>query len=204
MRPVTALPVLERIDRAFWEAPPVPCRVGCTACCHGPFDISPADALTIAEGMMLLDDHTRARLLDRANAEIGAFQRIRPEWQAPFDVLALGDAGFDAIADLLATEPCPALDASGTCAIYQYRPSTCRLMGRAWAAEDGGVLANACPIQDVFPGYADMPAAAIQLDLIESALEEIDLDEAARGSTATTIAGAIVRWAATHAATPSA
>lgn len=153
--------------------------------------------------MVVLDDHTRARLLGRANVEIAAFQRIRPEWQAPFDVMALGDGGFDAIADLRAAEPCPALDASGTCAIYQHRPSTCRLMGRAWAAEDGGVLDNACPIQDLFPDYAEMPAAPIQLDLIESALEEIDLDQAARGSTATTIAGAIVRWAATHPATPS-
>jgi Fe-S-cluster containining protein len=198
---VTALPVLERIDQAFQAGQPVPCRPGCAACCHGPFDISPADALTIAEGMMGLDDAARARLVALAHAEIVAFQRVRPDWQAPFDVMALGDADFDAIADLRAAEPCPALDTTGTCAIYRYRPSTCRLMGRAWAAEDGGVLANACPIQDAFPGYNEMAATAIALEAIESALEEIDLEEAARGTPVTTVAGAILRWAAADGST---
>ncbi|MEO5825047.1 MAG: YkgJ family cysteine cluster protein [Gemmatimonadales bacterium] len=192
MRPVTALPVLERIDQAFQAAPPVPCRAGCTACCHGPFDISPADALTVAEGMMLLDDRTRTRLIDHANDEIIAFQRVRPDWKAPYAVMALGDADFDAIADIRAAAPCPALDTFGACAIYRHRPSTCRLMGRAWTAEDGGMLANACPIQDAFPGYADMPAAPIQLDKIEAALEHLDALSAKLGFVTTTVAGAIM------------
>lgn len=150
---------------------------------------------------MMLDDLTRAGLIGRAQEEIAAFQRVRPDWQEPYDVMALGDRDFDTISDLRAAEPCAALDPNGTCVIYRHRPSTCRFMGRAWAAEDGGVLANACPIQDEFPGYADMPAAPIELDRIESALEVIDLAEAARGATATTIAGAILRWANTATAT---
>ncbi len=195
--------MLERIDAAFRAAPPVPCRSGCSACCHGPFDISPADAVTIADGMTTLDDHARELLVSRARDEIAAFQQVHPDWQAPFAIASLGDAEFDAIAELRATAPCPALGSLGTCAVYRHRPSTCRLMGRGWDAGDGDVLANACPIQAEFPGYAGMPAAPIDLDGIESDLEAIDLEAADGGWVSTTVAGAVLTWASRQGATPA-
>lgn len=189
------LAVLRVIDAAFAAAPPVPCRAGCAACCHGPFDISPADAKAVEAGMEALDSAMHAQVVSRAREEIAAFQHTRPDWQAPYDVESLGEADFDIIAHLRADEPCPALSDAGACTLYQHRPSTCRLMGRPWVTADGGVLANACPIKEEFPGYAAMPPTPIDLEMIESALDAIDALHVGQGSPGTTIAGAIVRWA---------
>ncbi|HEX5004056.1 MAG TPA: hypothetical protein VFV65_02005, partial [Gemmatimonadales bacterium] len=46
----------------------VPCRAGCTACCHGPFDITVADALLLREAVAGLPADARTALLARAAA----------------------------------------------------------------------------------------------------------------------------------------
>ena len=52
---------LERLDRWFSDARErlpgvIPCGPGCSACCHGPFDISVADALLLREGLAELPE----------------------------------------------------------------------------------------------------------------------------------------------------
>ena len=192
------LPVLGSIDAAFRAGPAVPCRNGCTACCHGPFDISPADAMVIAAGVAALPPAVRDALRLRATTQVGAYRALLPGWAAPWDVGELPDVVFDRLAEALATVPCAALDAAGACQIYEFRPATCRLMGRAWFDPGhGDVLANTCPIQDQFPGYGELPAAAIGLDVIESLLDEADAEARAAGFTPTTVAGAIAQHGAT-------
>lgn len=190
---MTALPVLQQIDQAFASGPSVPCRAGCTACCHGPFDISPADARTASQGVAQLPPERRAPLLARAQSQLAAYADAMPDWTAPHDVAQLAEATFDELCDRFAQLPCPALEADGRCAIYEHRPATCRLTGRGWVdPPDGSTLENTCPIQDRFPGYRDMQATPIDLGAIEDQLEAADVAAMAAGWVSTTVAGAVV------------
>jgi Fe-S-cluster containining protein len=165
--------LLERIDRWFEataEQHPgvIPCRSGCSACCHGPFDISVADALLLREGLALLPAADRALARERAAELLELMQEMEPGWEAPFDVRTLGEARFDALTDALAAEPCPLLDDAGRCQVYAHRPLVCRLVGLPMVTAEGNVLENACPIQEDFPAYAAMDPQLFDLESLEA------------------------------------
>ncbi|MES2124817.1 MAG: YkgJ family cysteine cluster protein [Gemmatimonadota bacterium] len=170
----------------------VPCSAGCSACCNGPFDISPADAALVARGVRALSPGTRAGVLLRAEAQLTRYAEFAPFWGPPWDVAALGEEAFDQLSEALADLPCPALDSQGICSIYEYRPATCRLMGLAAVTPDGDVLENACPIQSGFPGYAALPPTPFDLLRFELQAEEVDRTVAAKGGFSTTVAGALL------------
>jgi len=169
----------------------VPCRRGCSACCHGPFDISPADAALVAEGVAALPEAERAAVRARAAAAVRRCEELEPGWRAPWDVDALGEQAFDALGDRLAGEPCPALGADGGCLIHAHRPATCRLTGLSLSTPEGDVLENHCPIQARFPRYAELPPTPFDLQGFEAGAEREDGLAAARGHVTTTVAGAI-------------
>jgi Fe-S-cluster containining protein len=154
----------------------IPCRQGCTACCHGPFDISVADVLLLRETVAELPQERRAALLARAEAAAARQQGLAPDWPAPFDVRELGEARFDEVCDALATEPCPCLE-DGGCVVYEGRPAVCRMMGLGLESPDDRRLANGCPIQSEFPAYAALPAQPFDLPAFEDK-EEACLVEA--------------------------
>lgn len=190
----TLLPILDdwfRGARAAAGEGVVPCRSGCTACCHGPFDISAADAQVVAAAVAQLDPTAQEAIRDRARAERERYREIVPAWGPPWDVTALGDDAFDAIVDALAALPCPALDPDGHCLIYRDRPATCRLMGLPLVTESGAVVENACPIQEQFPRYAALTPLPISLESFEDAAEGADVVAMEAGWTVTTVAGAI-------------
>ena len=68
---------------------------------------------------------------------------------------------------LRAAEPCPLLDPAGRCRIYADRPLVCRLIGLGLQTPAGRVIENACPIQDRFPGYAELPPVQFDLESFE-------------------------------------
>lgn len=171
----------------------VPCRSGCTACCHGPFDISPADARQVADAVRGLDPDLRAEVEERAAAQVARYAELIPAWSPPWDVTALGEETFDALVDALAALPCPALGHDGACAIYADRPATCRLIGLPLVNEAGDLLANACPIKEQFPGYAALPPVPCDLEQFEADAEAFDDIAMEEGWGVTTIAGAIMR-----------
>lgn len=171
----------------------VPCTTGCTACCHGPFDISPADTALVAEGVKQLAPEARDAMLARATAQLAQYRELLPEWNAPWDVTALGEEKFDLLSEALAELPCPALDTAGVCLIYAHRPATCRLMGLALVTPEGDLLENACPIQSNFPGYEALPPTPFDLLRFEYEAEEVDDAVIAAGWCVTTIAAAIAR-----------
>ncbi len=154
----------------------IPCRVGCTACCHGPFDISVADVLLLRETVRELPADRREALTARASAAAARQRALAPDWHAPHDVRTLGESRFDALCDALASEPCPCLEA-GACAVYAGRPTVCRLMGLGLESPDGRVLPNGCPIQAEFPAYGALPAQPFDLAAFEQT-EEACLVEA--------------------------
>jgi Fe-S-cluster containining protein len=169
----------------------VPCRRGCSACCHGPFDITPADARLVAEGLAALPSAEREDVAARAAAQLQRCAALLPAWGAPWDVEALADETFDALTEALAREPCPALAPDGACRIHAHRPATCRLTGLGLVTPEGDVLGNECPIRADFPAYAALPPVPFDLGAFECAAEQHDREAAARGFCTTTVAGAI-------------
>lgn len=163
---------LERLDRWFTsvsERHPgvIPCRQGCSACCHGPFDISAADTLLLREGLATLSDVDRELVRARGRGLLERMRQFAPAWRPPWDLAQLGEDRFDTITESLAAEPCPLLDEAGACRVYAYRPLVCRLMGLPMMTSGGFVLENACPIQEQFPGYAALDPQLFDLEALE-------------------------------------
>jgi Fe-S-cluster containining protein len=129
--------LVEAFDRAIGEGERrarrhLACRLGCTACCIGPFDITALDAARLSQGLVLLgrdDPGTALAVRERAR---GQWREMAPRFPGDATAGTLGhdDASrvefFDACTDL----PCPALDPSnGTCTLYGWRPLSCRSFG---------------------------------------------------------------------------
>ena len=167
--------LLERLDRWMEDARRrhpgvVPCRAGCTACCHGPFDVTVADAELLRAAVAALPPVEREAAVGRARRLMDAIRVLEPDWAPPYDVAGLGEERFDALSDALASEPCPLLGADGGCRIYASRPLVCRLIGLPLLGAAGRVIENACPIQDRFPAYASLapqPFALEELEILE-------------------------------------
>jgi Fe-S-cluster containining protein len=176
----------------------VPCRSGCSACCHGPFDISAADAELVTDAVSRLPPGERDTVIARAAVLLDRIRAIEPGWAAPYDIAAIGERRFDRLTDALAEEPCPLLDDTGRCRIYADRPLVCRLIGLGMATPTGRVVENACPIQNQFPGYPELPPVPFALEEFEE--EEMEclraaarrlLGDAERWTFETTIAAAV-------------
>lgn len=170
----------------------VPCRSGCTACCHGPFDISAADAREVARGVAALPPVVASSVRERAALQLRAGSDAAPAWQAPWQTFDAGEDAFDAMCDALATWPCPALDpTSGACLIHAHRPATCRLTGLSLRTDEADILENVCPIQAQFPDYAALVATPFDLMRFELNAAEHDLAAMEEAWYSTTVAGAV-------------
>lgn len=170
----------------------IPCQRSCSACCHGVFDISPADAHLLREALAVLPAEQAAGLLTRAEAQLRSVAERLPDWGPPWDVDDLPEASFDELCDSLAQAPCPALLPDGGCAVYEHRPATCRMTGLALDAGPAGGLDNECPIQERFPDYAALAPVPFELMAFEDSAEQHDALALARGCRTTTVAGALV------------
>jgi Fe-S-cluster containining protein len=119
----------------------IACRIGCSECCMGPFEITQADAERLREGLAALadgDPERAARVRRRARAYAG---------------------GED--------EACPALDPdTGACDLYESRPLTCRVFGPA-VRSAGGV--GACEL--CYAGASDEQIAACAVELPPGVLD---------------------------------
>lgn len=196
---MTYLDLLQTLDAWFASgaeaAGPgvVPCRTGCTGCCHGPFDISAADARLVAGAVDRLPHAVADGVRSRARQQLVAGTTIDPRWQPPYRPIELGDDAFDALCDAQQELPCPALDPmTGACLIHDFRPATCRMMGLSMALPEGDLLENGCPIQDRFPGYQALAATPFDLMRFELTAAEHDLAAIDAGWHSTTVAGTVV------------
>ena len=168
------------------------CQRGCTACCHGPFDISPADARLVAGGVARLDPETQTAVRSRARDQVARYGDAAPTWRAPWDVDELGEEQFDQVSEGLAALPCPALGDGGSCLIYSDRPATCRIIGLPMITLDGGVLENACPIRHTSRQYDALEPTPFDLARFESGADADDAAARLEGWVTTTVAGAIL------------
>jgi Fe-S-cluster containining protein len=161
--------LLGEVDRWFAEAVSrhpgvVPCGAGCSACCHGPFDISMADGLLLREGLRLLPEGARELVRGRAAEQLDRMRAVEPEWGPPWDPVGLGEERFDRLAGRMSDEPCPLLDDEGKCVAYAHRPLVCRIIGMPMVTPEGAILENDCPIQGRFPIYAALEPQVFDLE----------------------------------------
>jgi Fe-S-cluster containining protein len=134
----------------------VPCRLGCTSCCIGPFPITLLDVHTLKQGLAGLPPDHRHRIEQGAVEQTVAMETSFPQLTQT-DLL---DTWSDQDIDRLVTEfhhlPCPALETDGRCGIYSHRPLVCRSMGIP--TEDHGLAHGACEVQTFIP-IVRLPAA---------------------------------------------
>lgn len=141
--------LLEDLDEAFSANARLtddhPCRPGCNACCHGPFDVGPADVWLALDAIESLPDDVRAHVLRRvAQSARTERERFRAAGFEAFSVEAIGDQAFDDVCDASSSDACPLL-VEGLCAIYGARPEPCRLTGARWTVGQD-ILDMDCPI----------------------------------------------------------
>ena len=137
----------------------VQCRRGCDHCCRGLFDVTPLDALLLAEGYREAAPEVRRRLLQGARSGLAAIAAAAPGWSPPWRIGQIGSERFDALCDELDRLPCPALDDDGGCLVYDHRPLVCRahrvpMYDPGEAAPRGGE----CPLNMPAEGLEDRPA----------------------------------------------
>lgn len=97
------------------------CRLGCTLCCQGLFEIGAADVAVIADGLQSLPPEIRSEIVARA-------RQIMSEWNHP-DLREATETEREKFFQRTAEVPCPALQSNGGCAIYGHRPLVCRTFG---------------------------------------------------------------------------
>lgn len=119
--------VLERADEHFRrvldEQPgAMQCRLGCTLCCQGLFEISAADLVVVMEGLRRLDPDSLDELVRKSRESI---ERVEHPDLSTLSEIEKREF-FDGPA---ADESCPALSAAGACEIYSHRPLLCRTFG---------------------------------------------------------------------------
>ena len=118
--------VLQQADRFFdsvLEAQPsnLKCGRGCSLCCYGLFEIGSGDVPVIAEGLAQLHPMRRRKIIRRALEIIATTGHPNVRECPPAEKRAFYER--------TASVPCPNLDDSGSCMIYESRPLVCRTFG---------------------------------------------------------------------------
>jgi Fe-S-cluster containining protein len=174
--------LLQQLDTWFAQATArspgvIPCRSGCSACCHGPFDISTADALLIREAYFRLPRDEQAQVRSKAVDLAVKMKAVAPDWDFEHGLEGIDEEKFDQVCEVLAAEPCPLLEGERNCRIYADRPIICRMMGLGVITPAGRVIENSCPIQNRFPSYSALPPQPLALEALEE-LETACLESA--------------------------
>ena len=127
----------------------LPCRLGCSRCCHGPFAITLLDQLELQQGLDTLPLPIRDDLRARAQSQVETMEQAFPRLhQSPY-VDEWNDSDLDDLVTRFSDLPCPALASDGRCLVYASRPVTCRMMGLP--VESEGIAHGACEVQTFIP-----------------------------------------------------
>jgi Fe-S-cluster containining protein len=123
------------------------CGKGCTACCHGLFDISLEDALQVARGYQQLPPEIQQRVNARASVLQQGILEQGPSSAPTF--FGEDDPRIDEIVNAANSPPCPCLGANGECLIYDHRPISCRLEGVPMVDTRDGLFSDWCELNFV-------------------------------------------------------
>ncbi len=118
--------VFERVKNEYPDC--VRCKERCADCCHALFDVTLIEALYInAQVNKNFEGALLEALLERANRADRAIHRLK---RNAVKELEKGRAEPEILEEMaLERVRCPALNEDDRCAIYEYRPITCRVYG---------------------------------------------------------------------------
>ena len=154
LRPSFPSSIFDRADHWFVRAKAalsgnVPCGRGCCHCCIGPFPITILDAEELRRGLQELPPAQRRDIEERARRQTAAIEAAYPDLADNPILDGRPDWQIDQLVAQFAEQPCPALDNDGSCALYAFRPVTCRTMGIP--TDTSGMVHGACDIQTSVP-----------------------------------------------------
>lgn len=187
-----AVTAMERLSAAH-----VQCRIGCTACCVGVFEITALDAARIVRGVTALrtiSGEACGAIVARAAEQWRVQARSFPGDRTT-GILGPDERGREAFFARLDSTPCPALEsASGACAIYPDRPLSCRSFGLP--VRCGAVDLPPCTLSFRDARPEEVAACMVEPDPgdEEGALLELLRQRGVVGET--TVATAVALWSA--------
>jgi Fe-S-cluster containining protein len=154
----------ERVKEAFPDC--VRCHRECADCCYALFDLSLVEAMYINRRFFeFFQGGERDALLEKANRADRQLVRIKRD---AAKALEAGREEAEVLEELARNRVrCPLLNDDNLCALYAYRPITCRLYGIPTAIAGRGYT---CGLSGFEPGK---PYPTVQLDQIQSKLQEI-------------------------------
>ena len=152
--PPNPAPLYQKTDHWFQRATAallgeVPCRLGCTSCCIGPFPITLLDVHTLQQGLAGLPPDHRHRIEQRAIEDTTKMETAFPQLTHTELLDKWSDQEIDRLVTKFHDHPCPALEPDGRCGVYAHRPLVCRSMGIP--TEDRGLAHGACEVQTFIP-----------------------------------------------------
>ncbi|MDY0226287.1 MAG: YkgJ family cysteine cluster protein [Desulfomicrobium apsheronum] len=151
--------VFQKVSGNF--ASEVRCKEGCSDCCHALFDVTLIEAMYLNHKFSELDEILRNEILIEADkADRKAYvlkKKVSKE---------AGEVDHSEILLRTAKERlrCPLLDSADKCALYPYRPITCRIYG---IPLDIGGKSHTCGLSGFEPGR---PYPAVKLERIQDML----------------------------------
>ncbi|MFZ5899057.1 MAG: YkgJ family cysteine cluster protein [Bacillota bacterium] len=113
----------ERMQREYADA--VKCQRGCTDCCYALFGLFPVEAAYLKNQFAKLDPSLQQEILKRADE---AEERLK-QVQERLNELYPDDPEMQSYAMARERVRCPLLNDQGDCALYPFRPVTCRVYG---------------------------------------------------------------------------
>jgi Fe-S-cluster containining protein len=149
------------------------CRIGCTECCVGPFEITALDAERLRRGLRELEGSAPA-------AARAVRERASSQWRAMAARFPGTDEGaLERLCTEFETVPCPVLDPeTGVCVLYRHRPLSCRSYGLP--LRSGDEVLPPCRLNFTGAPAAEIEAAALSPDrddLERSILERLGLPD---------------------------
>ena len=118
--------ILDRADQHFasvMDAQPhnLQCGAGCSLCCYGLFEIGSGDVPILAEGLEKLHPSRRRKVIQRAVEIV--------EQSAHPNLRECSPVEKESFFERTQATPCPNLDETGRCVMYEHRPLVCRTFG---------------------------------------------------------------------------
>ena len=127
----------------------LPCSRGCSHCCVGLFPVTILDRQEIQRGLHAIPSEQRRAIEERAVRQARMIEASAPQLvRHPF-IDEWPDRDTDMLVERFRELPCPALEADGSCSLYEFRPLACRSMGIP--VESDGIVQGACAIQTSVP-----------------------------------------------------
>jgi Fe-S-cluster containining protein len=146
------------------------------------FPITRLDGRLLEEGLGRLPTEQRDRIEERAAHQIAALEAAYPQLETSLSLDGWSDDEIDEAVQAFRDSPCPALGEDGLCALYAYRPLTCRSMGIP--IKQDAIVNGACLVQTFVPVArlsASLEAEEQELAAVEAALLEQMPEVAAEG-----------------------